>query len=652
MRRFLAILLFPSLLLAANPVNSWLDSTSTTDDHSIYLCGMDAANPPDADTLGIEAGWKVIIWSAAAAEAALLKKYDPTVKLILYSSLDHGLRSINLASDTTDPGNEWNTTADEYSHYKKVCTDSSKSYYSLFYHFAEETKILLYPRTTGGYTYYDTVTFVAATLPISDDDSSSVIPDSYSSPYFTSYGTLDTISVDTVLMGSVNNIHRSFRYQGTPQGSKVTRVYLDFSNPLARYAELRYCTRMFAANLDNLGGTGNDVYGWGVMSDSGEIWDGVYFDNSSDESNKFPEGMTLISGGNIRGSTGVLGKWNADSTMNKINSHQKAFFSYITTYCNNGANFSDGVPRATAANFGTLNDIRTSRNPITQWYNDSNKINVKLLEFARLDGGYSVESAHEAQTTLGHSMHQLEQMDSLARANDFYWLVAGRVDYRDTTLASGWAEMKQALMRSNWVRLHTAFGHRALYAVNPLFALASGYQPCNSGGVSYAGLNYTPLCNDRSEVRQFVDGQILPFMNDYDLGQKVADSSATVAAADAQGQTVNVWKTFWRKTSGADTTYSWMYYFPRVSSAWDWRHTGNHYVNVIPPSLDYKRLEYDGTLTDIAGAVQRCYIGDQLILSYTFTGTPEPVESGTKVIIQKVRVWPGADDALDPDPIP
>lgn len=663
-KRLLVILILPSLLFAANPLNTWLDSTSTLDDHTIYLPGMDAANPPDADTLARLAHWKIMIWSAGGAgsteygarEAVTLKQSDSTIKLLLYTSLDHGLRSIATAVDTTDPGNEWNSTADEYSHYLKVCNDSSKSYYSLFYQFAEETKILLFPRTANGYTYSDTVTFPACTLPISDDDSSSVVPDFYSSPYFTGYGTLDTISVDTT--GTV--ISRSFRYQGTPQGSKVTRVYPDFSNPLARYADLRYQIRMFAANLNNLGGTGNDVYGWGTMTDSGFAWDGLFLDNSGDHQISPPEGSTLISGGTIRNSTGNIGSWYADSTLNKMNSDMKAYFSYLTTYLNNGANFSDGRARATAANFGTWKTWLSSRNPITQWYNDSNKINLKCIENSMLDGGYSTYAAYQSAAGNGRTMAELAQMDSLARANDFYVAFSGRVDYRDTTNSTGWPEMKQAFQRSNWVRAKTAMSHRGLYATQPLIATATTnpnpppatvvYQPCNSGGFSYQGLNYSPNCNDRAEASLFVDGCTLPFFWSYDLGEKVDDSTATVSASDAQGQTVSIWKSFWIHVDGIDTTYSRMYYFPRVSSAWDWRHTGNHYVNVIPPSLDYKRLEYDGTLTDIAGAVQRCYIGDQLILSYTVTGTP--ASPGTKVVIQKEKTWPGWDDALDPDPIP
>lgn len=656
-RRLLITILLTSAiwsnLFAVNPLNSALDSLSTADDHGALLVGMDAATPADGDTLAIEAGWKVMIWSADAPAAALLKAYDSTRKLILYSSIDHGLKSVSAAIDTSGPGNVWSGLTDEYGHHRRICDSAGVSYNTLFYQFDQETKIVLSPRVSGGYTYIDTVTFPACTMPISDDDSSSIVPDSYSSPYFTTYGTLDTMAVDTVDLGVIKYIYRSFRYQGTPQGSKVTRVYLDFSNPLARLAEQQYVTRAFASNYANLGGTANNVYGWGALSAAGYHWDGVFLDNSSAESNMAPENMTLVSGGNIRSSRGVIGKWGADSTTNKMRSYTKEYFSQITTYCNS-------IGKITAANFGAWGSSTRGDNPQTQWFNDSNKINLKVFEFARLDGGYSTESTYETgagATILGRTVAQLTQLDSLAKANDFYVMFAGRIDYKDTVQATGWPEMKNAFMRSVWARLKTAMGHRAIYAVNPLIATAVSappppfvYQPCNASGVSYAGLNYSPNCNDRSEVMLFVDACTLPFMWSYDLGQKIDDSSATVAAADAQGQTVNVWKTFWRRVDGSDTTYSRMYYFPRVSSAWDWRHTGNHYVNVIPPSLDYKRLEYDGSLTDIAGAVQRCYIGDQLILSYTVTGTP--ASPGTKIVLQKVKTWPGADDALDPDPIP
>lgn len=645
-------------LLAVNPLNSALDSLSTLDDHGIFLVGMDAAAPADGDTLAMVAGWKCMIWSADAPAATLLKQYDSTRKLIIYSSIDHGLKSTASAIDTSAPGNNWSDLTDEYSHHRKICNDSSKSYYSLFYHFADATTILLAPRTSGGFTYSDTVHFEAATDPISDDDSNSVVPDAYTGSYFLSSGTLDTLSVDTV--GTV--IYRSFQYQGTPQGSKVTRVYLDFSNPLSRYVERSYVTRAFAADYGNLGGTNNNVYGWEVLSDAGYHWDGIFLDNSSASSNDSPPGMTILSGGTIRCSRGNVGIWNQDSTRAKMNGHAKEYFTYLTDYCNNGANFPDGKAKITAANFGAWNVNNTNRAPITSWYNDSNKINLKVFEYSRWDGGYVAggEDAYETGGTsayMGRSMAQLQQMDSLARANDFYIMFGGRIDYINNN-DPDWYAMKNGFLRSDWVRLKTAFRHRAIFAPQPVIATATSnstgtfvFRPCsNSGGVAYAGLNYSPDCNDRAEVDTFVNRVVLPFMQDYDLGGMILDSSATVAAADAQGQTVNVWKTFWRKVDGIDTTYSRMYYFPRVSSAWDWRHTGNHYVNVIPPSLDYKRLEYDGTLTDIAGAVQRCYIGDQLILSYTVTGTP--AAPGTKVIIQKQRTWPGADDALDPDPIP
>lgn len=605
-----------------NPLNWALDSMSTLDDHGAILVGMDAATPADGDTLAIRAGWKVIIWSADAPAAKILKDYDSTRRLIIYSSLDHGLKSISSAIDTVAPGNNWSDLTDEYSHHRKICNDSSKSYYSLFYHFNEATKILLSPRAAGGgYTYHDTVNFPACTLPISDDDSSSVIPDSYSSPYFASYGTLDTMLIDTV--GLI--IHRSFNYQGTPQGSRVTRVYLDFSNPLARYCELSYISRAFASNYANLGGTANDVYGWGALSAGGYHWDGIFLDNSSDQSNYSPEGMTIISGGNIRCSRGVLGKWNADSTRNKINSHAKEYFAYVTDYCNS-------IGKITAANFGAWNENLSSRNPITQWYNDSNRINLKVLEFSSWDGGYSTESAYESgsgSTTLGRSIAQQQQMDSLARANDFYVMYGGRVDFIDTVTSTGWAAMKQAFMRSDWTRIKTALGYRGIYAPQPLIATATTaptptfvYRPCsNSSGVGYAGLNYSPDCNDRSEVDTYVNLSILPYMKTYDLGKKIADSTATLTLTDGTAQTVSVYKTFWRDVVGTDTTYSYIFYFPRRLSTWEWRPSDNHYVLIDPPPVNFKRLEYDGTLTTISGAAQYCYIGNQLILSYS-TATP------------------------------
>lgn len=616
----------------ANPVNSWLDSMSTIDDMSAYLCGMDDVAGTDADTLVARGKWKIVVWSGNPEDAVKVKSRDSTVKLILYNSIDHGLRSNDIASDTSDLGNTWNTTSDEYSHYKKVATDSSKSYYSLFYHFAEDTKILLYPNTGGGYTRNDTVYFKGATLPISDDDSSSIVPDTYAKQFFTGNITLDTISVDTT--GTI--ISRAFRYQGTPQtwaggdSSRITRVYPDFSNPLTRYAELKYSTRMFAPNLNNLGGTDNDVYGWGLMSDSGFIWDGVYYDNSSDESNMSPAGMTILSGGNIRGSTGVLGKWNADSTRMKMRAHQKTFFAYTTDYCNNGANFSDGIARATSANFGTWSSNQSASNPIQTWFNDSNRINVKLIEFTAFDGAYSIP-AYESATTLGYSVAQLNRLDSLARNNDFYVFFSGRINHVDTTVASGWSGMKDGFLRSNWVRVKTTMGHRAIFAPSPTFALTTGYFPCNSSdGSTYGGLIYNH-CYNRTDVDQFIGYNSLPFMREYDLGKKIADSSVTLTLTDGTAQTVSVYKTFWRDVVGTDTTYSWMYYFPRSLSSWEWRPSGNHYVLINPPPPLFKRLEYDGTLTTINSDAQTCYIGNQLILSYTTSAEPY-VESPMKIL--------------------
>lgn len=662
MKRLLLILLCPTMLLVANPLNSALDSTSTLDDHGIFLVGMDAIAPADGDTLAMVAGWKCMVWSADAPAAALLKSYDPTRKLIIYSSLDHGLASVAKAIDTTGPGNNWSDFNDEYSHHRKICNDSSKSYYSLFYHIYDTTRILLYPRTAGGFTYSDTVLFLPATLPISDDDSSSIIPDAYAGSYFITTGTLDTISVDTV----GTTIYRSFLYQGTPQGSKLTRVYLDFSNPLARYCERTYVTRAFAANYNNLGGSANNVYNWGVMTDSGFGWDGIFLDNSSASSNDSPPGMTILQGGTIYCSRGVLGKWDADSTRAKMNGHAKEYFTYLTDYCNNGANFPDGQPKITAANFGAWNVNNTTRAPITSWYNDSNKINLKVFEYSRWDGGYvsAGEDAYETGGTsafMGRSMAQLEQMDSLARANDFYIMFGGRIDYINHNDAD-WYARKNGFLRSNWVKLKTAFRHRAIFAPQPVIATAttnptpppatSVYRPCsNSGGVAYAGLNYSPGCDDRSEVDSFVTRVVLPFMQTYDLGQMIMDSSETVSATDGAAQTVNVWKSFWRKVAGSDTTYSWMYYFPRQLSTWDWRQSANHYVNVTPPSVEFKRLEYDGTLTEIAGVIQRCYMGDQLILSYT-TSTPA-VTAGNKVMIRlPITPCTGCEEEIAPDPIP
>jgi len=604
----------------ANPLNSWLDSTSTLDDQSIYLCGMDDVAGTDADTLVARGKWKVVIWSGNPEDAVKVKSRDSTVKLILYSSLDHGLKSNDLAIDTSDGGNTWNTTADEYSHYKKVANDSSKHYYSLFYQFHEDTKILLFPSVRSGYMRFDTVFFKGATLPISDDDSSSIVPDVYSSPYHSTYITRVLVDADTIEGGATDTIKARWNYIGTQVGSTVTRVYPDMSNPLTRYAERTYSTRMFAPDLNHLGGTDNDVYGWGLMSDSGFTWDGVYYDNSSDESNHSPEAMTVISGGLIRGSTGVLGIWNADSTRNKINSHQKTFFAYTTDYCNDGTNFSDGIARATSANFGTWTE-NSSRNPIQVWFNDSNRINLKLIEFAAFDGAYAVPS-YESSTTLGRSVSQLNRLDSLAKANDFYVLFSGRINYQDTTVASGWSVMKDAFLRSNWIRVKSSMGHRSLFAAQPTIALTSGYFPCNSsGGTSYGGLIYTN-CPDRDDVDQFITYHSLPFMREYDLGKKIADSSVTLTLTDGTAQTVSVYKTFWRDITGTDTTYSWMYYFPRSLSSWEWRPSGNHYVLINPPPPLFKRLEYDGTLTTISGDAQTCYIGNQLILSYTTSAEP------------------------------
>lgn len=616
-----------------NPLNSWLDSNSTLDDHTIYLCGMDAATPPDADTLGIEAKWKIIIWSAGgdgeteygAMDAVKLKQYDSTTKLILYSSLDHGLQTVSTTIDTSDAGGniDWNGMTDEYSHYKATATDSGANYYSLFYHFSEATKILLYPSVRSSYYRYDTVAFEAATLPISDDDSNSVVPDFYSSTFFTSYGTIALTTADTIEGGATDTIKARWDYVGTPLSGKVTRVYPDFSNPLARYADLKYQTRVFATDYNNLGGTGDNVYGWGAMSDSGFSWDGIYLDNSGDHQVSPPEGSTLISGGNIRNSTGVIGSWYADTTLDKMNADMKTYFAYLTDYCNDSTNFTDGKPRATAANFGTWTTWLSSRNGARQWYNDSNRINLKLIENSYLDGGYSSYNAYEATNGNGRTLSDLATMDSLADANDFYVMFSGRVNQIDTSVASGYSDRINPLLRSNWVRAKTALGHRGLFAVQPIFAVdAINWQPCNSGGYSYQGLNYSPYCNDRAEVDSFVTRCTLPFFHNYDLGQEITDSSTTVELTDSSDATTTIHKSFWRDVVGTDTTYSWMYYAPRDSSSWDYRQTGLHATRITPPSASYELLNYDGTTTAISGASQLCWIGDQLILTYTTTGAP------------------------------
>lgn len=612
-----------------NPLNTWLDPNSTIDDRTIYLPGMDAANPPDGDTIALKAKYKIMIWSAGGAgatrygayEAARLKRASPNTKLILYTSLDHGLHSLSVPVDTTDPGNGWNLD-DEYSHYRLVCQDSGKSYYSLFYQFAEQTEIQLSPVTANGFIYTDIVVFPAYTAPVSDDDSSSVVPDFYCSPNFVDYGTL--VLTDSVMIGG--SINRRYNYKGTPIGGKVTRVLPDFSNPLARWAEMKYALRAMSQNLANLGGTGNDVYGWGPVSDSGFYWDGLFLDNSGDHQLEPPEGSTLISGGNILSSRGVIGNWYADTTKAKMRKFHKEYFTQLTNYMNNAANFWNNQPRATAANFGTWTSWM-SNSPYREWYGADNGINLKCLEYASADKSYNLE-AYETVGN-GRSTAELIVLDSLARANDFYVAFSGRTNAVDTTVASGWGAIWQGFLRSNWVRYQTFLGERGLFAMQPVLFLSNGYLPCSGGsGTSYQGLNYSPLCNDRAEVDSFFNLTTLPFMTDYDLGYRVPDSARqTMAMTDASGAAVTVYRSFFRKVVGSDTTDTWTYYFPRKLSSWEWRRSGNHKVVITPPNNRAKRLEYSGNLTTISGAAQDCWIGDQLILSYTHSATIPPTHA-------------------------
>ncbi|MGB5107335.1 MAG: hypothetical protein WBP42_11550 [Candidatus Zixiibacteriota bacterium] len=612
-----------------NPLNTWLDSMSTIDDRTIYLPGMDAANPPDGDTIALMAKYKIVIWSAGSAgatrygafEAARLKRASPDTKLILYTSLDHGLHTLAVPIDTTDPSNEWNLD-DEYSHYRLVCEDSSKSYYSLFYQFAEDTKILLSPVAANGFIYYDTVFFNGYTAPVSDDDSSSVVPDFYSSPSFAAYGTLTL--VDSVMVGG--SIHRRYNYKGTPIGSKVTRVLPDFSNPLARWAEMKYALRAMSQNLANIGGTGNDVYGWGPLSDSGFYWDGLFLDNSADHQLEPPEGSTLISGGNILSSRGVIGSWYADSTKSKMRGFHKEYFTQLTNYMNNPANFWNNEPRATAANFGTWTSWM-SNSPYREWYGADNGINIKCLEYASADKSYNLEAYETAGN--GRSTSELIVLDSLARANDFYVAFSGRTNAVDTTVASGWGGIWQGFLRSNWVRYQTFLGNRGIFAMQPIIFLSNGYLPCTGGsGTAYQGLNYSPFCNDRAEVDSFFNLTTLMYMTNYDLGYRVPDSAARpMSMTDASGAAVTVFRSFFRKIVGSDTTDSWTYYFPRKLSSWEWRRSGNHKVVITPPNARASRLEYSGNLTTISGAAQDCWIGDQLILSYTHSAVETPVHS-------------------------
>lgn len=616
-RLFLALIFLCSVVFARNPLHSYLDSTSTLDDLSAYLCGLNSGQPPDADTLAIRGNWRgVIVWADAAGEAAIVKSRFPNVAIVLYTSIDTYLGNTNQGLDTTDIGgaNEWPFNQDEYSHYRKVCNDSGQSYNSMFYHWKDTTWILT---ATG-----DTLEHLpCAHIPATDADTASVYLNSYDRNKY------------SVLGDGTYSHYRQIRskfyrqYGGKTNGTywSTNRANPDASNPLARYALLNYWMRALgktgaAPNYRNLGGTGNDVYAWGNLSDSGMSWDGIYLDNFNTAQGYYGETDVLLKGGTImHGRTGVsVGVWGADSTSRKIYRDFQEGSRYFGSYFEDSTNFWNNKPKVLAGNMGN-DGYAWGAFGDTVNFSAASGIHIMMNEFGTSDMNHHwfTTPKDDATNYYHRTSAVLLAMDSLMRANDMFIINSAYIDYQDTTAV--YRELRAGAGKAIWIRDKIFWGDRGIVATTPPFwgtawsreGNTGLFWPCVRG---YSGLSYSPNCNDRSEVDTFITTQP-KLARTFDFGLRDKDTLAKYTTiTDSSGASCKLWRSFYRVKHGKDSIYTRFYYLYRQTDSWTYLHSEKHYVYVTPPDTSWHRMEYDGTTTAINGAAQRCWMGDGLIL--------------------------------------
>jgi hypothetical protein len=607
-------MLLAGVVFARNPLHSYLDSASTLDDLSAYLCGLNTGSPTDADTLAIRGNWRgVIIWSDAAGEAAIVKSRFPNIALVLYMSTDMMLANTNQLIDTTDIGgaNEWPLNQDEYSHLRKICNDSNQSYNSLFYHFKDTT----WTKNNDN----DTIEFLPCTnIPATNADTMSIFPDSYSR-------TVAALFVENVS----GHTSKFYRYRGGKTNGTYYKVRAnpDYTNPLARYALLNYMMRALGKggatpNYRNLGGTGNDVYYWGTLSDSGMAWDGIYLDNfnSGQAYLDSDHGQIIIKGGTIMyGRTGAtLGIWGADSTNRKMYRDFQEGSRYFADYFEDSTHFWDNKPKVLAGNMGNDGGSWGAFGD-TVHFSSASGMHILVNEWGTGDmNHFEFYQPREGGTNYYHRTSAvLKAMDSLMRANDMFIFNSVWVDYQDTT--AGYREVRAGVGKSIWVRDKIFWGSRGIVASTPpVWSAALNregnaglFYPCIKG---YGGLSYSPNCNDRSEVDTFITTQP-KLARTFDFGLRDKDTLAKyTTVTDSSGASCKLWRSFYRVKHGNDSIYTYFFYLYRQTEGWSYLHSANHYVYVTPPDASWHRMEYDGTTTAINGAAQQCWMGDGLIL--------------------------------------